>query len=85
VKKYRNLKFLSFKLQRIFKMVKCIYCKCQIEDERAVDVCDKCGVGVWGEKMFQAIRQSMGEAKVKGDLHQGLINVDCGKDQRIKG
>jgi len=56
-------------------MSKCVYCKCEINDERAVDVCDKCGVKVWGDKMFQAIIESMGEAKLKGDLHQGLISI----------
>lgn len=65
-------------------MGKCIYCKCQIDDERAVDVCDKCGKGVWGEKMFKAIIQNMGDAKVKGDLHQGLINVDLDKGSKLR-
>ena len=65
-------------------MSKCVYCKCQIDDGRAVDVCDKCGKGVWGEKMFQAIIDSMGEAKVKGDLHQGLINVDLDKGSKLR-
>lgn len=66
-------------------MGKCVYCKCQIDDDRAVDVCDKCGKGVWGEKMFKTIISNMGEAKTKGDLHQGLININPGREQRIKG
>lgn len=53
---------------------KCVYCKCVIEDERAVDVCDKCGVGVWGPRMFKAILKSMGDAKEKGDLFQGSVS-----------
>ncbi|MFH1501073.1 MAG: hypothetical protein ABIE22_03975 [archaeon] len=53
---------------------RCVYCNCEITDERAVDVCDKCGVGVWGPKMFRAIIQNMDEAKNKGDLYQGLVN-----------
>jgi len=57
-------------------MGKCVYCKCEIEDDRAVDVCSKCGVRVWGEKMFQTIINNMGNAKEKGDLHQGLINIE---------
>jgi hypothetical protein len=65
-------------------MGKCVYCKCQIDDDRAVDVCDRCGKGVWGEKMFQAIKGNMGEAKVKGDLHQGLINVNVEKDGKLR-
>ena len=56
-------------------MVKCIYCKGNIEDDRAVDVCDSCGRKVWGEKMFSAIKGSMGEAKCRGDLEQGSINT----------
>ena len=65
-------------------MGKCVYCNCEIHDERAVDVCDKCGVGVWGPRMFKAIMENMGNAKEKGDLHQGLINIDNDKAQRIK-
>ena len=57
-------------------MAKCVYCKGEISDGRAVDVCDRCGVGVWGDKMFKTIVQNMGDAKQKGDLNQGLINVD---------
>jgi hypothetical protein len=54
---------------------KCVYCKCEIHDERAVDVCNTCGIGVWGEKMFRAIVQNMEDAKEKGDLNQGSV---CG-------
>lgn len=56
-------------------MGKCIYCKSGIEDDRAVDVCDMCGRKVWGDKMFNAIKQNMGNAKEKGDLEQGSINA----------
>lgn len=65
------------------KMVKCIFCGCQIDDERAVDVCDKCGKGVWGEKCFNAIKQNMSEARTKGDLHQGLININVDKSYKV--
>lgn len=64
-------------------MAKCIYCKSQIEDNRAVDVCDKCGIKVWGERMFQAIMDNMHSAREKGDLHQGLINIDTNKKSRF--
>ena len=60
-------------------MKKCVYCKAEIDDERAVDVCDKCGVGVWGKRMFKAIIENMGNAREKGDLHQGLINIELEK------
>jgi len=64
-------------------MAKCVYCKTEIGDERAVDVCNRCGIKVWGEKMFQAIIDNMGNAKTKGDLHQGLINIDTEKKSKI--
>ena len=57
-------------------MARCVYCKCEITDERAVDVCDRCGKGVWGERMFKAIITNMGMAKEKGDLMQGSINTE---------
>ncbi|VVB78713.1 Uncharacterised protein [uncultured archaeon] len=52
-------------------MAKCTYCKCQISDGRALEVCDRCGVAVWGPKMFKAIQGNMNEAQAKGDLDQG--------------
>ena len=42
---------------------KCIYCEKEISDENVVDFCEKCGKGVWGEKMFKAIIQNMEEAR----------------------
>ncbi|MGV8151791.1 MAG: hypothetical protein ACP5OG_01815 [Candidatus Nanoarchaeia archaeon] len=53
---------------------KCIYCKCNISDESVIDFCERCGIGVWGEKMFNAIVNSMNESKSRGDLHQGSVN-----------
>ena len=58
-------------------MGRCVYCKGGIEDDRAVDVCDSCGRKVWGDKMFQAIKNNMGSAKQKGDLEQGSINASA--------
>lgn len=52
---------------------KCVYCKAEIGDNRAVDVCNPCGKGIWGEKMFQAIIGNMGAARDKGDLYQGSV------------
>lgn len=60
-------------------MGKCVYCKCSIEDDRAVDVCNQCGLKVWGDRMFRTIMDNMGNAKVKGDLMQGSVNADPGK------
>lgn len=47
---------------------KCIYCGAEIPEESVVDFCSRCGIGVWGEKMFNAIVKNMEEARSKGDL-----------------
>lgn len=60
-------------------MKRCVYCKTGIDDNCVVDVCDKCGLGVWGQKMFQAIKDNMNNAKEKGDLMQGLVNDELQK------
>jgi uncharacterized UBP type Zn finger protein len=52
---------------------KCIYCKSVIDDSSVIDFCEKCGVGVWGEKMFKAIKESMEKARDTGDLDQGSV------------
>jgi len=49
-------------------MKKCIYCKREIEEESVIDFCEKCGKGVWGEKMFNTILKNMEDARDKGDL-----------------
>ncbi len=49
-------------------MKKCIYCKSEIDETSVVDFCSRCGIGVWGEKMFNAIIKNMEEAREKGDL-----------------
>jgi hypothetical protein len=53
---------------------KCIYCKADITDDRSLDVCNTCGVGVWGQKMFNAILQNMEDAKDKGDLCNSTVS-----------
>jgi len=52
-------------------MKKCIYCKCELEDSSLIDFCERCGIGVFGKKMFQTIVQNMKEADSRGDLEQG--------------
>jgi len=47
---------------------KCIYCKAEIPEESVIDFCPKCGIGVWGEKMFNAIVKNMEDARSRGDL-----------------
>jgi hypothetical protein len=58
---------------------KCIYCKVEIDQNSVVDVCDRCGIGVWGEKMFRAIKQNMQGAKEAGNLEQGSISTSSFK------
>lgn len=62
-------------------MGKCVYCKSNINDDRAVDVCDRCGVKVWGERMFKAIIDNMGQAKEKGDLMQGSVGLSFDQEK----
>ncbi|MBS3085425.1 hypothetical protein J4225_01950 [Candidatus Pacearchaeota archaeon] len=47
---------------------KCIYCSADVEDTCVIDFCEKCGVGVFGRKMFDAIVQNMERARANGDL-----------------
>lgn len=54
---------------------RCIYCKGEIDQESVVDVCQRCGHGVWGEKMFKAIVENMEGAKKTGSLDQGSIST----------
>ena len=55
-------------------MKKCLYCKAEIDDNSVIDFCERCGTGVFGEKMLKAIIDNMNNAREKGDLHQGLIS-----------
>ncbi|MFA5020232.1 MAG: hypothetical protein WC533_03990 [Candidatus Pacearchaeota archaeon] len=55
---------------------KCIYCSCEIPEESVIDFCERCGVGVWGHKMFKAIKQSMEDARESGDLNQGSVGIN---------
>ena len=47
---------------------KCIYCRKDIEETSVIDVCEPCGIGVWGKKMFSTIVRKMEDAREKGDL-----------------
>jgi len=61
---------------------RCIYCKGGIEDSSVIDFCKRCGVGVWGEKMFKAIVDSMEKARDTGNLEQGSISNPSVTKQR---
>ena len=54
-------------------MGKCVYCKGDVSNG-ALDVCNRCGVKVWGEKMFKAIVSGMEASKERGDLEQGSVD-----------
>ena len=52
---------------------KCIYCGIELTQESLIDFCEKCGIGSFGAKMFNAIIQNMEQANFRGDLEQGGI------------
>lgn len=47
---------------------KCIYCKSEISDDSVIDFCERCGIKVWGEKMFRTILENMENARKNDDL-----------------
>jgi len=57
-------------------MKKCIYCNTEVPQESVIDFCEKCGKGVWGEKMFNTIVKNMEEARERGDLCHSRSNTD---------
>lgn len=62
------------------KITKCTYCKCELGDGRAVEVCDVCGVKVWGVKMFKAIMDNMKVEKEKGNMELGRVGETVARD-----
>jgi len=52
-------------------MKKCMYCKADIPEENIIDFCEKCGISVFGSKMFETIKDNMEKAQARGDLYQG--------------
>ena len=53
---------------------KCIYCEVEISNESVIDFCEKCGKGVWGEKMFNTIVENMNNARNNGDLCHSRVD-----------
>ena len=55
---------------------RCIYCSCEIGNHIPIDVCQRCGIGVWGEKMFNAIISGMSDEKQKGNMELGRVGEE---------
>jgi len=72
------------KLKKRKMTKKCIYCKKELDDSSVIDVCERCGIGVWGEKMFKAIVKNMENSLAAGDLFQGSITTNKEKDLELK-
>jgi len=65
---------------------KCVYCNGDISDNRAMEICDRCGVGVWGQKMFLAIKNQTDDAKKNDDLCRTNMNfAEEFKGNKFKG
>ena len=60
---------------------KCIYCRREISQDSVIDFCNNCGVGVWGEKMFNAIVKNMEDAREKDDLVSTNTSVNVSEFQ----
>ncbi len=58
----------------------CMYCKNQIDEKSVIDVCQRCGIKVWGERMFNAIVQNMENARNDGNLFQGSVTDSLSKN-----
>jgi len=66
-------------------MSRCVYCKTELEANCPLDVCQRCGVSVWGEKMFQAIKDNMSSARDKGSLEQGFVTQPKAIQRKANG
>jgi len=55
---------------------KCIYCSAAIDEDVVIDFCEKCGVAVWGKKMFDAIVENMENARIDGTLCNMPQDID---------
>ena len=74
--KFKYQMSLSGLLKEEIMVKKCVYCKSQIDDSSVIDVCVRCGISVWGEKMFATIVENMESAEQSGNLYQGSISKD---------
>lgn len=54
-------------------MGKCVFCSIELPDNRVIEICDQCGISMYGAKTFKATIQNMEQAKIRGDLDQGFV------------
>ena len=59
---------------------KCIYCGAEISDSCVIDFCERCGVGVFGRKMFDTIVSNMENARANGDLCHDNARIEPEKN-----
>ena len=64
-------------------MKKCVYCKIDLKEDSVIDVCERCGVGVWGEKMLKTIVRSMQDAESRGSLMQGSVGSNNVEKRKV--
>jgi len=50
-------------------VTKCMYCSKEISKDAPIEVCERCGVGVWGPNMFNAIKKNMQQEREKGNIN----------------
>ena len=55
---------------------RCVYCRVEIHDNRSMEICDRCGVKVWGPKMFEAIKKTTDDARDNDDLCRTNMNPE---------
>ena len=62
---------------------RCIYCKAEIDDTSVIELCERCGQGVWGKKMFDPIVNNMTQARETGNLNQGSVGeIEISKETK---
>lgn len=62
---------------------KCVYCKGNVPEERVMQICDKCGVRVWGAKMFEAILKGTNSEAEKGNMELGRVGEEAEKQSKF--
>ena len=65
-------KFKNISCEYVLKVkmvTKCMYCSKEISKDAPIEVCERCGVGVWGPNMFNAIKKNMQQEREKGNIN----------------